>query len=581
MHYVCYLHSTGMESALFISSKHFLYSECNLFVSSVFITTTYALTSSHLQFHLFCEQIMIELKFFRLIACVMPDIDAATPVAGVVPVILVLFSGYIQSYNNISYGWTWFYWLNPIAWTLKALSVNEYTSAKYDFPYCLDDACMESTRFGDNYLNSKGNPTDRKWIWYSFAVLVAEYVLFIVLSAISLKYLQLTPAPPPPITIPSDVLLMSQHEGNNFNCKEEEKIWNEEEVDAGMRKDPGAEAVMNLSEYDEEVGTWVESRPMEDIKMLGDGNSKSPMIDRIPGVENRRISQERGGALEFNREESSSTNDDGDLVHDHSEEMIAIKEIRKTRKASMCNVSMGPMIDDIPLEPVSFAFKDLCYSVVLPGGHELELLRNVTGFFEPGTVTALMGSSGAGKTTLLDVLSGRKTSGVVKGGIFVNGYPKSEKHFRRNMGYVEQFDSLSPRDTAKEAITFSAALRLPNGTTKDQRNNWVDTILIMLELTPLVNVMVGSQDSGGMSFEQKKRLSIGVELAANPSILFLDEPTTGISNTFKIVLKLRADFLSLVLWFILVYFFALRRIILTSNLFQSFLFFCIFSNKLN
>ena len=476
---------------------------------------------------------MIELKFFRLIACVMPDIDAATPVAGVVPVILVLFSGYIQSYNNISYGWTWFYWLNPIAWTLKALSVNEYTSAKYDFPYCLDDACMESTRFGDNYLNSKGNPTDRKWIWYSFAVLVAEYVLFIVLSAISLKYLQLTPAPPPPITIPSDVLLMSQHEGNNFNRKEEEKNWNEEKVDAGMRMDPGTEAVMNLSEYDEEVGTWVESRPMENIKMLGDGNSKSPMIDRIPGVEeaagigNRRISQKRGGALEFNREGSSGTNDDGDLVHDHSEEMIAIKERRKTRKASMNNISMGAMIGDIPLEPVSFAFMDLCYSVVLPGGHELELLHNVTGFFEPGTVTALMGSSGAGKTTLLDVLSGRKTSGVVKGGIFVNGYPKSEKHFRRNMGYVEQFDSLSPRDTAKEAITFSAALRLPNGTTQDQRNNWVDTILIMLELTPLVNVMVGSQDSGGMSFEQKKRLSIGVELAANPSILFLDEPTTG------------------------------------------------------
>jgi ABC-type multidrug transport system ATPase subunit len=51
--------------------------------------------------------------------------------------------------------------------------------------------------------------------------------------------------------------------------------------------------------------------------------------------------------------------------------------------------------------------------------------------------------------------------------------------------------------------------------------NWVDTVLVMLELTPLNNTMVGSEDSGGMSFEQKKRVSIGVELAANPAILFL------------------------------------------------------------
>ena len=461
----------------------------------------------------------------------MPDIDTATPVAGVVPVILVLFSGYIQAYNNISYGWTWFYWLNPIAWTLKALSVNEYTSRKYDFPYCLDDVCTDNIRFGDYYLNSKGNPTDRKWIWYSFAVLVAEYILFVVLSAMALKYLRLTPAPPPPIKIPPDVLLMSEHEGNNFNCRDEEEIWNEEKVDVGHKKDPGNEAVMNLSEYDEEIGIWVESRPVENMK--GDANSKSPTIDGIREVEatgiGNRISRERGRKLDFEVKWEGSSGTNSDVVHDLSEEMIAIKERRRTRKASMNNTSLGAMIGDteIPFEPVSFAFKDLCYSVVLPGGHELELLRNVTGFFEPGTLTALMGSSGAGKTTLLDVLSGRKTSGVVKGGIFVNGYPKSERHFRRNMGYVEQFDSLSPQDTAKEAITFSAAMRLPNGTTQDQRNNWVDTILVMLELTPLISIMVGSQDSGGMSFEQKKRLSIGVELAANPSILFLDEPTTG------------------------------------------------------
>ena len=184
-------------------------------------------------------------------------------------------------------------------------------------------------------------------------------------------------------------------------------------------------------------------------------------------------------------------------------------------------------IQEIPFEPISFSFKDIWYTVVTKEKEELDLLKGVSGYFEPGTLTALMGSSGAGKTTLLDVLSGRKNTGTVKGGMFVNGRPKEEHSFRKNMGYVEQFDSLSPMETARDAIEFSAALRLPRGTTPFERETWVDTVLIMLELTPLENTLIGTETTGGMSFEQKKRVSIGVELAANPAILFLDEPTTG------------------------------------------------------
>eukprot|EP01034_Spumella_vulgaris_P047541 gene47541-biopygen37372 len=73
------------------------------------------------------------------------------------------------------------------------------------------------------------------------------------------------------------------------------------------------------------------------------------------------------------------------------------------------------LITEIPYDPVVFSFKDIVYTVTLPNGEELDLLKGVSGFFEPGTVTALMGSSGAGKTTLLDVLSGRKNTGEIKG----------------------------------------------------------------------------------------------------------------------------------------------------------------------
>jgi ABC-type multidrug transport system ATPase subunit len=135
----------------------------------------------------------------------------------------------------------------------------------------------------------------------------------------------------------------------------------------------------------------------------------------------------------------------------------------------------------------------------------------------------------AGKTTLLDVLAGRKNSGTIAGFISVNGFPKEEHAFRKVMAYVEQFDSLSPTDTAREAIDFSAALRLPANTPLESRTAWVESIIDMLELGPIEDNVVGSGASG-FSFEQRKRLSIGVELAANPSILFLDEPTSGLDS---------------------------------------------------
>ena len=149
-----------------------------------------------------------------------------------------------------------------------------------------------------------------------------------------------------------------------------------------------------------------------------------------------------------------------------------------------------------------------------------------------------MGSSGAGKTTLLDVLSGRKNTGEVSGSMCINGKPKDDKVFKRIMGYVEQFDSLAPHDTAREAVEFSAALRLPGDTPADIRTSWVTSVLTLLELMPLENTMVGSEEAGGMSFEQKKRVSIAVELAANPAILFLDEPTSGLdSRSAQVVIR--------------------------------------------
>lgn len=92
--------------------------------------------------------------------------------------------------------------------------------------------------------------------------------------------------------------------------------------------------------------------------------------------------------------------------------------------------------------------------------NRLQLLRDISGAFRPGILTALVGVSGAGKTTLMDVLSGRKTSGYLEGSISILGYPKNQATFARISGYCEQNDIHSPNITVYESLLFSAWLRL-------------------------------------------------------------------------------------------------------------------------
>ena len=92
--------------------------------------------------------------------------------------------------------------------------------------------------------------------------------------------------------------------------------------------------------------------------------------------------------------------------------------------------------------------------------NRLQLLRDVSGTFQPGILSALVGVSGAGKTTLMDVLAGRKTRGYIEGSIHISGYPKKQSTFARVSGYCEQNDIHSPYVTVYESLLYSASLRL-------------------------------------------------------------------------------------------------------------------------
>ncbi|KAF3960177.1 hypothetical protein CMV_015084 [Castanea mollissima] len=190
----------------------------------------------------------------------------------------------------------------------------------------------------------------------------------------------------------------------------------------------------------------------------------------------------------------------------------------------------------LPFQPLSLAFNDVNYYVDMPAAMKtqgveedrLQLLRDVSGAFRPGILTALVGVSGAGKTTLMDVLAGRKTGGYIEGTINISGYPKNQATFARVSGYCEQNDIHSPNVTVYESLLYSAWLRLSSDVKTQTRKMFVEEVMELVELKPIRNALVGLPGVDGLSTEQRKRLTIAVELVANPSIIFMDEPTSGL-----------------------------------------------------
>ncbi|KAK0187369.1 P-loop containing nucleoside triphosphate hydrolase protein [Armillaria mellea] len=170
------------------------------------------------------------------------------------------------------------------------------------------------------------------------------------------------------------------------------------------------------------------------------------------------------------------------------------------------------------------------------------LLTNIDADFPRGTLTGILGSSGSGKTTLLNVLSERMRGSNLS----VQGqrlHNNSTSLSSISHAYVTQTDTLLPTLTVRETLTYAANLRLPASTSSVQRARLVDDIILELGLKDCSNTHVGDGlRRKGCSGGELRRVSLGIQLLGNPSVLFLDEPTTGLDATsaFHLVKTLKS-----------------------------------------
>ncbi|XP_008842861.1 ATP-binding cassette sub-family G member 2 [Nannospalax galili] len=195
-------------------------------------------------------------------------------------------------------------------------------------------------------------------------------------------------------------------------------------------------------------------------------------------------------------------------------------------------------------EGAVLSFHNITYRVKVKSGFlfcrktvEKEILVNVSGIMKPG-LNAILGPTGGGKSSLLDVLAARKDPRGLSGEVLINGAPQPA-NFKCTSGYVVQDDVVMGTLTVRENLQFSAALRLPTTMRNCEKNERINMVLKELGLEKVADSKVGTQFIRGVSGGERKRTSIGMELITDPSILFLDEPTTGLdSSTANAVLLL-------------------------------------------
>ena len=316
-----------------------------------------------------------------------------------------------------------------------------------------------------------------------------------------------------------------------------------DEADAGAEAPRGAasprqqrrQGRSSLSHLSVDMGTVVTRGGI-----VSDDDGDDPLSDPVPeeeGFESEgdaaRLMGPRGGG-----------GVGGGLSADDNNNSI---NTQQRRQAASPSPAPAPQ-PTLPAHQYTLRASGLAYRVAAPdwawgsagGGRYKHILRDVCFSAKSGDVVALMGASGAGKTTLLDILAARQKSGEISGELRIDGVDvlANSAHYRALVGYVAQEDTLLPSLTVRQTLLYAARLKLPTAFSSKTIRRIIDELMAAMGITRCAHTIIGDGHSArGLSGGEKRRVSIAVEMVANPRILFLDEPTSGLdaSNALRVM----------------------------------------------
>ncbi len=269
----------------------------------------------------------------------------------------------------------------------------------------------------------------------------------------------------------------------------------------------------------------VRFRPGEGGTVVGRDPSSSDCVIYHPGIAARHARYIRKGSDLFVEDLGSGS---GTYVNGR-------RVLRRTKVDSGDRVDIGPYRMDVAGEDVvavdaahesSLRLDGVSRQVRVAGrSSPLVILDDVSLEIGAGEFVCIIGPSGSGKSTLMDAMSGRVTP--TGGTITFNGMDlhRNFEHLKSVIAMVPQHNVLHEALTLRQALTFTAKLRLPSDTSRKERTRIVEEAAASVGLSERLDTKIGRLSGG-----QKKRCSLASELLDRPALLFLDEVTSGLDE---------------------------------------------------
>lgn len=440
---------------------------------------------------------------FRSIGSFTKSLSQAMTPSAVIVLAMAIYAGFVVP-TNFMLGWSrWINYINPIAYVFESMMINEFhlrhircttmvpqggdynkLPLAYKICDCVGAQPGQSTVDGDRYIRIAFEYVHAHK-WRNVGICIGFMVFFLGTYLLGVEF--------------------------NMSAR------------AGGEKTVFLRSSLRKLQREGKLGS--RARPDDPEMAMKSRQAASSLLDEKENSNSNSNSNSSGSSTPASQPQQFKHDDDSpDTPHEDPQSTNPV-DSDTAESAALSRVTT-----EIQLESGSdiFHWRDVCYDIPYQG-HTRRLLDHVDGWVKPGTLTALMGASGAGKTTLLDVLADRVTFGVVTGDMLVNAQPRGLS-FQRSTGYVQQQDLHLQTSTVREALRFSAYLRQPQSVSKKEKDAYVENIIHVLEMENYADAVVGVPGEG-LNVEQRKRLTIGVELVAKPKLLlFLDEPTSGLDS---------------------------------------------------